>query len=74
MILINVESIIGQNFNKFTSYHIIFQIIFYVRDRDRMKGIEAFPERGKGLPGGKSMDGEGSPASSGNHFFTFAFE
>ena len=68
MILINMRSILE---NKFISYRIMLRIIFYVRDRDRMKGIEAFPERGKGLPGGKSMDGEGSPASSGNHLFHF---
>ena len=60
--------------NKFVSYQVLFQIFFYDRERDRMKGIEAFPERGKGLPGGKSMDGEGSSASSGNRFsFSFTF-
>ena len=34
--------------NKFVSYQVLFQIFFYDRERDRMKGFEAFPERGKG--------------------------
>ena len=46
------------------------QFLNHIRDRERMKGKDPFSGRGKdkGLPTGKSMDGDGSSASSGNQW------
>ena len=50
---------------KFWYCYSIYEI-FYPRDRERMKGKDPFSGREKGLPAGKSMDGD-EKASSGKY-------
>ena len=51
--------------SKFGYCYSIYEI-FYPRDRERMKGKDPFSGREKGLPAGKSMDGD-EKASSGKY-------